>query len=390
MSAAVSTAPDMKTWCVHYALPFWAQHGVDRKGGGFYERLFHDGSPDHLAIRRLRVQARQIYVYAHAAHAGWYPEGKTVALNGFDYLMDKGHAPDGAPGFVHLLHPDGSVANPLRDTYDHMFVILGCAWLARLTGDAQVRRVVDETLAFVDAELTDRRGTLLEGKPAALPRRQNPNMHAFEMYLALHETLAFPDALKRADAIFTLFKTRFLDDKTGTVREFFNDDWSPRSGDEGDVVEPGHMAEWAWLLRRYAGMGGAVASALPSQLLARARMAADARTGLLYDEANRFGKVTRATMRTWPQTELAKAWLAQAEWGVDGAREHAQAALAALHRHYLMDVPLGGWIDQRGADGAVISEHMPSSTFYHLFVAAFEADRVLHQPARRTTPQAVA
>ncbi|MGL4496110.1 MAG: AGE family epimerase/isomerase [Beijerinckiaceae bacterium] len=385
MSASAEDVPDLKRWCMEHALPFWATRGVDGQGGGFFERLFHDGSPDRQAIRRLRVQARQIYVYAHAAHAGWFPDGVRVALNGFDYMMAKGHAPDGAPGFVHLLNPDGSVNNPLRDTYDHMFVILGAAWLARVSGDAQVRNIVDATMAFVDEALTDAQGTLLEGFPASLPRRQNPNMHAFEAMLALHETLRWPGALARAQNIFSLMTDKFVDAETATIREFFNDDWSPRAGAEGNIVEPGHMAEWVWLMRRYAAMGGDIPADLPARLLSSALATADPETGMLFDEADRFGRLLKHTARTWPQTELAKAWLAQTEAGVPGAREKACAAVRMLHRLYLNGVPDGGWIDQRTADGHVISEHMPSSTFYHIFVAAFESDRVLGActPAQR-------
>ena len=35
------------------------------------------------------------------------------------------------------------------------------------------------------------------------------------------------------------------------------------------------------------------------------------------------------------------------------------------------DIP-GGWHDQRDADGAVITDRMPSSTFYHYLCACSE------------------
>ncbi len=369
--------PDLKGWAINEALPLWASTGWDAHRGGFHERLTQEGVPDLVADRRLRVQARQIYVYAHAAHLGWYQDGLYVALRGFDYLMDKGHAPDGKPGFVHLLTADGAVANGLRDTYDHMFVLLAASWLARVSGDAQIRAVVDQTLAFIDEELTDNHGTLNEGKPTSLPRRQNPNMHAFEAMLALHETLAHPEALKRASQFLTLFHTSFLDPATHTIREFFTQNWQPLAPPLGTSSEPGHQAEWVWLLRRHEAITGKPPSRLPSQLLDRAISSADPVTGLLFDEADSNGIIRRHTSRTWLQTELAKAWLAEAEVGRDGAKLNAITALHSLKQRYLNPAPRGCWVDQLDRKGDVIDAPITASTFYHIFVAIAEAERVL-------------
>ncbi|MGL4324951.1 MAG: AGE family epimerase/isomerase [Beijerinckiaceae bacterium] len=368
---------NFKAWAVSDALPFWSRYGVDKEKGGFFERLHCDGSPDRNAIRRLRVQARQIYVYSHAAYLGWYSDGIRTALDGFSYMMDKAYSPDGAPGFVHLLTADGAVENPLRDTYDHMFVLLSLAWLARVTGDSQIRRIIAEVMQFIDENLTDRHGTLLEGMPASLPRRQNPNMHAFETMLALHETLEWPDAIGRAQRIFALFQSHFIDPATGALREYFADDWSPLPAPLGDVVEPGHHVEWTWLLRRYQSLGGQIPSHLPSQLLDFAVKTADPSTGRLFDEVTRFGVVTKLSSRTWLHTELLKAWIAEAQAGRSGARENAERVQDLLARNYLMNAPRGCWIDQLDRDGKMISDHIPASTFYHLFVAAVEFDKLL-------------
>jgi mannose/cellobiose epimerase-like protein (N-acyl-D-glucosamine 2-epimerase family) len=368
---------DLKSWAKNEALPLWATTGWDAKRGGFHEKLTLEGKPDLHAIRRLRVQARQIYVYAHAASLGWYDDGLRIALGGFEYLMDKGHAPDGAPGFVHLLKPDGQVENALRDSYDHMFVVLALAWLVKVSGDAQIRTILDQTIAFVDAELTDQNGMLFEGKPRSLPRRQNPNMHAFEAQMALHETLGYPGALQRAETFLNHFKQHFVDPKTGMILEFFNEDWRPLPPPKGTSVEPGHLAEWTWLIRRYEVLAGKPASAFASQFLDRAVSTADPTTGLLFDEADVMGIIRKKTSRTWPHTEVVKAWLAEAEIGREGARAKAVKALENLHLWYMKSCPKGGWIDQRDAGGKVISDHIPASTFYHFFVAAVEADRVL-------------
>lgn len=378
-------ASAFRAWCVDSALPFWASTGFDARRGGFFEKLRPDGTPIYDAVRRLRVQARQIYVYAHAAHAGWFPEGKSIALRGFEYLMEKGHAPDGGPGFVHLLTADGGIENSLRDTYDHMFVVLACAWLSRATGDSQIRSVAESTLSFIDERLTHADGSLRESWPDALPRRQNPSMHAFELMLALHETIRWPDSVQRAQAIYNRLNSTFIDARSGRLREYFNADWSPAPGAAGQVSEPGHMAEWAWLLRRFEHASGTDVGNLPDDFLALAHDSISSSTGLLADETSLEGFVTRSTCRMWPQTESLKGWLAQLEHGVDGAGDAVLAAYQRLRRFYLEGMPPGCWRDQLGEDGTTVSDHVPASTFYHIFVAAHEMDRVV----RRATTQAV-
>src|ERR1700733_13474623 len=177
----------LKRRMIDHALPLWSAEGWDSSAGGFVDRLDQDGRVDYLAPRRVFVQARQIYCFAKAAQIGWYPEGREIALKGLDHLLTKAKAPDGRPGFVHTLAPDGAVLDPLRDTYDHAFVLLALANVYALDRDAQVRSEIDGLLSFLDTQLRSPHGGFLEGWPAVLPRRQNPQMHLFEAMIAVFD-----------------------------------------------------------------------------------------------------------------------------------------------------------------------------------------------------------
>jgi mannose/cellobiose epimerase-like protein (N-acyl-D-glucosamine 2-epimerase family) len=368
----------LKSKLIADVLPLWSSEGRDLKSGSFVERLDCDGKPDLVAPRRVRVQARQIYCFAKAAQLGWYPQGAEIAREGLDYMLAKAKSPDGKPGFVHLLAPDGSVLNPLRDTYDHAFILLALATVYQIDRDVKVRAEIDSLMHFIDTQLRSPDGGYVEGIPAAMPRRQNPQMHLFEAFIAAFDATHDPSFQQRAGDIFGLFVSNLFDARTGVLGEYFEQDWSRI---EPVSVEPGHQAEWVWLLKQFERITGCPTGKYRAVLLEAALRYRDA-TDCLVDEGDVQGNIVKSTRRLWPQTEIVKAWLAQAESGVAGAAEEARAALGRLDRHYLQHPVKGGWYDQFDADGNSLVDTIPASSFYHILCAVAEADRVLGADAQ--------
>jgi mannose-6-phosphate isomerase len=364
----------LRTLMTERSLPLWAREGWDSSRGGFVERLGPDGNADQLAPRRVRVQARQIYSFAIAARHGWYPQGRDIAMKGMEYMLAKARSPDGRPGFVHLIDPDGNVLNPLRDAYDHAFVLLAMATLYELSGDASLRGEMDSLVAFLDRELRSPHGGFIEGIPPTLPRRQNPQMHLFEAMIAAFDATHDLSYQNRAGDLFGLFAASLYDARRQALGEYFEEDWSRI---EPVVVEPGHQAEWVWLLRGFERITGCPTGRYRAQLLSSALRYRDEATGCLIDEGDAEGNIRKSTRRLWPQTEIAKAWIAQAEVGEQGAADKACEALARLHRHYLSHPVAGGWYDQFDRDNRSLVDTIPASSFYHIICAIAEAERVL-------------
>ena len=103
--------------------------------------------------------------------------------------------------------------------------------------------------------------------PASLPRRQNPQMHLFEAMIAAFDAthdLAFQ---QRAGEFFALFLANLYDKQKQVLGEYFEDDWSKI---EPVSVEPGHQAEWAWLLKGFERITGCPTGRYRGELLASA------------------------------------------------------------------------------------------------------------------------
>jgi len=364
----------LKRLMIDHALPLWSTEGWDSEAGGFVERLLEDGRADRLAPRRVLVQARQIYCYAKAAQMGWYPEGRAIALKGLEYLLAKAKGPDGRPGYVHRLTPQGDVLEPVRDTYDHAFVLLALSTVYGLDRDAQVRSEIDALLAFLDTQLRSPHGGYLEGQPPSMPRRQNPHMHLFEAMIAAFDATRDAVFQNRAGDFYALFVASLYDKQKRVLGEYFEDDWAKI---EPVSVEPGHQAEWVWILKGFERITGCPTARPRGELMEAALRYRDAATGCLIDEGDAEGNIRRHTRRLWPQTEIAKAWIAQAESGEAGAADEARVALSRLEQHYLSHPVAGGWYDQFDRDGKSLVPTIPASSFYHVLCAVTEAEQVL-------------
>jgi mannose/cellobiose epimerase-like protein (N-acyl-D-glucosamine 2-epimerase family) len=368
--------PQVKAW-LDLTLPFWLVRGVDGPQGGFFEALSLDGTPLTTLPKRLRVQARQIYVSCHAALLGFSADALPAARAGYEFMTRHGWHQEG--GWVHLFDPGGRVIDTKRDAYDHAFALLALSWFYRATGDGSALDWIERTLAFIDRDLVHPAGGFHESIPAEGPaplRRQNPHMHLFEAMLSLHAATGDRQFLDRATRLCALFKERFFDAKRGILLEYFDADWKPLAG-KNAVVEPGHHCEWVWLLDKFERLTGESTGTERQALLDFAmRHGRDPASGLLMDELNPDGTPRLTTMRAWPQCEGMKAKLASLERGELAAAADARHFAKGLLDRYLAVKPLGIWQDRFDAAGRGLTPQVPASTLYHVFLAFAELLRV--------------
>jgi mannose-6-phosphate isomerase len=311
-----------REWIVGTALPAWSTAGFDAAAGRFRERLDRTGAPVDVPHRAM-VQARQIYVFAHACHLGWFADGGRLAEVAMASLLrDFGDVSGGEASFAFSVDAGGRVVSGTRDAYAHAFVLFATAWLHRLTGDAELLRLADRTNAFVKARLVDvRYGGVFDVHPvAAREKRQNPLMHLLEAYLALERAAPGRGYLEDARGLVALFKARLFSERHGVLLEYFAEDWSPHA-----------------------------------------------------DPAKADVSVRKSSHRVWPHTEAIKAAAARHAAGDAAALPFARAAARGLLDHFLDRPFAGGWVDHVDEAHAPLVDYVPASSLYHLFFAAAEA-----------------
>lgn len=366
-------------WLKNSALPFWSQRGINPKTGAVYEKFNAEHQPDLSAVFRSRVQARQIFVFAAAYQQGWLPDAleKVAAIQQFLNQHAKKHST--AAGYVHSLNSAGQQLDQKLDAYDFAFFLLSCAYRYQSFSDLQALDQANKLLEYIEQQFRAAPGGWMEGDYSSPYRRQNPHMHLFEAFLALYQATKDGKWLAKAGQIYTLFETVFFRPQQGILLEYFTEQWQPMPGVQGQIVEPGHMFEWVWLLRWYQQLTATPVDHYCETLYQNGlKLGLEAGSGLIYDEVLLSGEVVKNTKRLWPLTELIKASLAQAKASLDlpaqqAAEQQAAVAIDLLFRFYLNSNVTGLYVDQLDAENQICVAEAPASTLYHLMVAGLEA-----------------
>ncbi|ACT60321.1 mannose-1-phosphate guanylyltransferase/mannose-6-phosphate isomerase [Hirschia baltica] len=353
-----------RNWLFNQALPLWADIGLDREFGGVYEALNMEGKPLHDMGRRFRVQARQVYAFAHAHEMGW-KEGAHALESPLNYMLKHCWLETG--GWGHIYNRDGSLLDGRIDTYDQAFALLGLAWAYKVTGEKRVLEAATKTKELLFNRLRHPIIGFVEGIPATTPRRANPHMHLFEAAIHWMELFGDEQMADLAEEIFELYTQRFCVD--GLLREYFHEDLTPlpeRANERYRLIEPGHLLEWVFLLRKYAKMTGRKTNTTAVLEAFSDTYGIAPETGLVMNYCYPDGThPENVNSRLWPQTEYIRLKLSN-----DSLPEQRKGLemLERLKKHYLnvSGENMGYWHDEVDGAGKVISSNSPASTLYHV------------------------
>lgn len=368
---------EFNTWLKRDALPLWWRSGADLERGGFVETIGLDGQPTDAA-RRGRVQPRQIYCYALAGRLGWEGPWQQALQHGLKYFQEKYWLESGY--YANLVATTGHVLDPSFDLYNQAFALFGFAQAAHavpyLRPDLETRSI--KLLELLLQRFKHGSAGFENDLERSLPLKSNPHMHLFEAALAW-EDLSGPEGKwsTLADEIAELCLSKFIDGKSGALREFFAADWSPHPSTMGRIVEPGHQFEWAWLLTRWGQRRGSARALVKAERLYEIGLTygiCPSRRVAMMSLLDDF-TVHDQTARLWPQTEWLKSSLRLAAVSGPIKRDYylraAEEACAAMR--LFLDVPTPGlWRDKMQVDGTFVAEPAPASSFYHIACAIDE------------------
>jgi len=354
-------------WLMGHALPLWADKGLDRTSGGFFDVVDLRGC-SVPGPKRGRVQGRQCWVFALAGTMGWQGSWAESVRLGLDFALSH-RRPDGQ--LPTLIAGDGQVLDETATLYDQTFLLLALAEASKhFPARADLRDAAHLIYRATVATRRNPAGGFRES--AAQVFQSNPHMHFLEAALAWAAVEPGGVWDSAADETARLGLTCLMD-TNGAIREFYDAQWHPVTGAAGRSVEPGHQFEWAWLLGRWAKLrGDPAADKAARRLFEIGSKGVDRERGVAMDELDEEFRPVRPTARLWPQTERLKSALAFMAASEGAARLHyrreALAAAKTLWRY--LETPLPGlWRDRMLPDGNFVEEPSPASSFYHIICA---------------------
>jgi len=374
-SALKRRAREARNWLLEDCFPLWSERGIGAHGL-FREALNLDHQGTDSDTVRVRVQARQTYVFAQALRMGWKPDDAAGHIaSGNATLIGPARRADGLIG--RTLSADGSgLVDDTPDLYDTAFALFALAEAASALGGEELALAgARSILGAMNGKMSAPDGGYAETLPQGALRHQNPHMHLLEACLSLHRADPEGGHLECAAKIIDLFDRFFTAGPGNLLGERFARGWTAPVARDANIVEPGHQFEWVWLLHAYARATATPVNPAADRLYAFACSTLD-EAGRAVQEVSREGAITDGGRRTWPQTEALKAHLALFE----ATGEEIFASAACTSFDVLMDeylTPEGGWIDHFDATGKPVSHDMPASTGYHVVFAMAELIRIM-------------
>ncbi|MEM8749059.1 MAG: AGE family epimerase/isomerase [Pseudomonadota bacterium] len=361
---AGANAKRVRHWLENMAFPLWAEIGPDRNHGGFHEALGFDGVSLNRP-KRLRTMARQTWCFAKAQANDWLPQADTLVDHGMDWLEQS--ASEGV-GFPAVQVHDGAILDAAVDAYDMAFVLLACA-SAHAAGNARALPLGKTVLQRLEDQFRDTaNGAWFETADGASDkRRANPHMHLLEAFLEWHAATGCGRALSHADDLVSLFQNRFFDRDNWAVIEVLDSRFRKFAGPEGEVTEPGHHFEWAWLLGEHARQRGRNHPDEARKVYATGvSQGSNRKTGLAWASMTPLGVPIERVHRSWPQAEALKAAIMLDRTGEQEMTGEIEARMDRLFIWHLDEAPDGLWVDRRDAEGVSTAQDVPASIFYHI------------------------
>ena len=357
-----------RDWLFDSVLPLWAEKGIDPDLGGAVEALDLNGEPMRDLPRRLRVQTRQTYTFAFAYSMGWEP-GLEAMRKPLEYMLKHYRHENG--GWIAKVAPNGDPIDESVESYEMAFVILSLGWAAKVTGDQELFKLGEEAVDFLLTRMRHPAGGFVENLTGQPYRRANPHMHLLEAAIHWAELFQHERMFDVTREIYGLYKSHFC--VNGLLREYFDEELNLPTvpvSPEHMFVEPGHLMEWAYLLRRYGRLHGIEEETVATLSGFAERYGVCNTTGLLVDHCTTMGDIPDGVgSRLWPQTEAVRFWL---DRNGEGDRPRALELLSRMKDHYMTfngETP-GYWRDIIQQDGTAVGDKAPSSSLYHLMGAA--------------------
>ncbi len=237
-------------------LPFWMEHSLDSKNGGYYNCLDEDGSV-YDTTKHVWLQGRQTWMLAKLyGHYGLGGEVLEAAKLGLRFLENFAIQDNGRAYFS--MTKDGKPIYMQRKMFSESFSVMALAEMSRVLGDDSLMKRAK--LMFEQIWTWTEDFSVL-GRPVLSGQRKSRTLAVPMILLNLIEELCGPDQKMWEDYKPQIDKcigdsllhyqrdSKLVYENVGMKGEIL-------SGSEGRILNPGHAIEAGWFLLHWAKYRG--------------------------------------------------------------------------------------------------------------------------------------
>lgn len=232
-------------------LPFWIEHGLDRKYGGIYTCLDREGKLMD-STKSVWFQGRTVYTLSYTYnHVDPNPLYLEVAQNILGFMERHCFAENGRMYFE--MKEDGTPLRMRRYVFSETFAIIAMAEYAKATGEKKYAEkafeLFEKTISFL------RTPGFLEPKylPSLEAIGHSISMILLNTAVTLREVHPHPSIDRQIEESFRLIKDKLYLPEYHALMEMVTPDGELIDTISGRTINPGHCIETAWFLFEAAG-----------------------------------------------------------------------------------------------------------------------------------------
>ena len=254
---------EMRTILEDNILSFWADKMTDPVHGGFYGRITGTDKLEPQAVKGAVLNARILWTFSSAYRLLKKPGYLETATRAKRVIIDQFYDKEQG-GIYWSLDYTGRPSDTKKQIYALGFAIYGLSEYHRATGDEEaldyairlfrsieqysfdsVKNGYCEALTRDWHEISDMR---LSDKDENERKTMNTHLHILEPYTNLYRVWKDDGLEKQLRNLILLFTDRILNQQTGHLELFFDDDWVSKYR----IVSYGHDIEASWLIHEAA------------------------------------------------------------------------------------------------------------------------------------------
>jgi len=235
-----------KETLLNNVIPFWEQHSLDQKNGGYFTCLDAHGAI-YDTDKFIWLQGRQAWTFSMLYNQVEKKEAwLSIAKSGIEFLQT--HGTDSQGNFYFSTTTEGKPLVQAYNIFSDCFAAMAFSQYAKATGEDVYKKLAQKTYFNIQNRISNPKGLYEKNTNTRQLSGFSLPMILSNLVLELEDILEPEEVQKTIDYSVHQVMDVFLDKKTGLIFENVLPDGSHHDSFNGRLINPGHGIEAMWFM----------------------------------------------------------------------------------------------------------------------------------------------